>query len=111
MSGFYHTLDERIEVLDRLVDQMRRHARGAGNQEAAIAHDVLKELAKELRARRDLPRGRALDEMEAAVSSSRRAAASLQHETGKLMNVAILLIHHWPIVRQALERLGKENTE
>lgn len=103
MSLHTYSLDEKIEIAERLIHRYR-----SGNASEREAADILKSIAADLRGRGEMPRSLALGEIERAIKSVKQSHTGLGYENGKLMALAERLIRHWPTVQQALEQFGEE---
>lgn len=105
-----HTLEQKLELINRLVFDARGPAR-AGDRQAMDEFEILKEIAQEIEARREMPRSQALGALERALYSVQRSKTALGYDEGRMVQVAQVVIQKWQFIRLALEKFGEESAE
>ena len=105
MSLHTFTIEEKIEVVERLIVSLRHQRNGAAMEQA----DILRAIAADLRSRGDLPRSLALGELERAIARIKRSHTGLGYSDTAMRAAAETLVNKWPTVRQALEKFGEES--
>lgn len=73
--------------------------------------NALKEIAKDLRARAATAPSVAILEIERRLIAVARSKTRQGYETGAMIGVAQELIARWPVIRQALEKFGRESDD
>jgi hypothetical protein len=101
-----YTAEEKIEELERAIGALRR-----GKMPGAAAVEVLKEIAKDLRARQPGAAGAALLALQrriADAAATRTGVNGVGFDPNALLGIGQEIIGRWATVRQALERFEEE---
>lgn len=102
------TLDEKIAVVDRLIDEFR-WSRPMPETEEYRTYATLKEIAEDLRGRLAGTPGIVEHELETRIASARASKTGMGYPQTVMVALAENLIGRWPTVKQALARC--ETTE
>lgn len=103
------SIEEKLAAVCEEIDRARVARRDPGST-AHHHYLVLKSVAADLRARIDPTRCEALGEFERAITRMIRSKTALGYGIGQKMAVADVLINRWPLVSQALEQFGRDET-
>lgn len=104
------SIEEKIEIIEQVIDVARRAARPVGSP-AQRRYQVLKAIAADLRGRQQLPRSNALGALWREVEKVKQSKTDLGYDAGRLQQLAHLLVSKWPTVSQALEMFGEESAD
>lgn len=104
------TTTDKLEVLERLITDYRwargmdPHTRGA-----AFAYVTLKAIAADVRARMDSAPTVADVELQRRVDAVVASKTAVGYDGGRLAALATEVLNRWPVVKQALELLERDN--
>lgn len=100
---------EKLEVIEFFCTQWRP-ARSSTIEGERTTLLILKEIAKEIRARDPAAPGRAQDRLQRAIDDAKadRRESGSGYAVPKLRKIAEIAIGEWPTIRQALETYEKE---
>lgn len=107
MSLKLYSVDDKIKVVDDILVFLRK-----SGWRYTIEHSVLTNIAKELRARRDIRKSVTLVALESeieAVVASKNGSAGYDH--GRLIHLANMVVSRWPAISQALEQSAEETAQ
>jgi hypothetical protein len=99
------SLEDQLAVIEQVIVRLGRNERATDNVKA------LKAVAKEIRARLDLPRSTALADLERALTAIARSKTALGYDRDRMAGAAQVIVRHWPFIKQALESFGGESAE
>jgi hypothetical protein len=95
------TVDEQAAHLEAVIGALR-----GGKRPATASIEVLKSIAKDLRARVNAPGHAVLLDLQRRIADAAASRTTLGWDVGALRGIAEQVIGHWPTIRQALERFG-----
>lgn len=97
------TPEEKLEAVERMIEQLRlAGARGT------IDIEILKAIAKDIRARMSESPSAAALELERRLYAIAESKTALGYDERRMRAAAEELMNRWPVVQQALERFGAE---
>lgn len=110
MSLHVITLEEKLAVIDAVLDDLRPKARA--DRRLMALYEPLQAIAADLRGRQELPRSQALGELHRALERMKASKTSLgNYDQARLAEVANVVVRKWPTIQQALEQFGEESAE
>lgn len=104
MSRGVFTLHEQLEEIERLIEAEKDKGGVADNISLAIQRSI----ASDIRARINHDGSVTKAALEQRLHFMRRSKTPLGYSNGSMVGVAQELIGRWPVVKQALERFGKD---
>lgn len=105
------TDDEKLEVVDFFCAQWRP-ARTSTIEGERTTLQILKAIAKDIRARKPAAPSRALDRLARALSDAKDLKLDTGYRDRDLRQIAETVISEWPVIKSALEQFeqqGKTN--
>jgi hypothetical protein len=97
------SVEDKLAVVERVI---RNH-----RDQRSPTVQTLKALAKDLRARVDVPKSNALGQLERALQKMQETRTDTGYDRNMMSEVAKVVINKWSHIRQALEEFGEETAE
>lgn len=111
MSLHLFTIDEKIEAVEAEIERARQFRKEQGT-EMRRHYDVLKAVARDLKARQVYPRSNTLGSLQRQVANAVKGKVQNGgYREGHLVEIGHTVMGRWPTISQALEQFGEESAE
>lgn len=97
------TNEQKLQIVEGLIVREELDARRYGKRQHTDRAMALKCIAGEIRARLETKRDQAQADIEERLAATLTSRSGPNYAQGQLAQLAITVIQHWPLLRQALE--------